>query len=207
MVLIEPTPLPPGATPPVSPAGNPAQEPVVLEDMIAVVRLPALFRKVDRILERMTGSFQLPADSSFTLQDPKPGDGVHEYGLRWTDAKAGLSLFAGMTWGDLGHDPLWEVRLEGGPEVDAAALRSSGMLRMAARRAESRFSEWDRFWHEDQAEAGYLIGASAACTRYLEEQNPDGTAAEYLAGALHALHRSGALSALREAVISGTDVN
>ncbi len=206
--MIEPTPPPPGSAPaPVPAPGTPASEPVVLEDMIAVVRLPTLFRKVDRILERMRSSFSLPEDSSFRLVSERPADGVHEYGMHWRDEKAHLELFAGMAWGALGHDPLWEVRLQAGPPVDPAALRTSGMLRMAARRAESRFSEWDRFWHEDQAEAGYLIGASAACTRFLEEENPDGTAAEYLAGALHALHRSGALEALREAIISGSDIN
>ncbi|MBC8328636.1 MAG: hypothetical protein H8E31_07805 [Planctomycetes bacterium] len=206
--MIEPTPPPPGASPAAAlDPGAPTAEPVVLEDMIAVVRLPALFRKIDAVLERMLSSFSLPEDSSFRLASAKAGDGVHEYGLRWTDAEAHLVLFAGMSWGALGHDPLWEVRLQGGPEVGAAALRASGMLRMAARRAESRFSEWDRFWHEDQAEAGYLVGASAACTRFLEEENPDGTAAEYLSGALHALHRSGALQALREAAISGSDIN
>jgi hypothetical protein len=206
--LIEPTPPPGGDPPPVQPAppsGN--EEPVVLEDMIAVVRLPALFRKLDRVLERMAASFTMPADSPFQAVSSKPADGVHEYGLRWVDPQAGLRLFAGMAWGDLGHDPLWEVRLQAHPDADIASLRSSGMLRMAARRAESRFSEWDRFWHEDQAEPGYLIGASAACTRFLEEANPDAVAAEYLAGALHALHRSGALSALREAFLTGPDAN
>ncbi|RMH05325.1 MAG: hypothetical protein D6702_00620 [Planctomycetota bacterium] len=203
------------ATPPLPNPGSesgagqepPPDEPVVIEDLAAVVRIPSLQRKIRRILDRMLSSFQFPEDSPFRLVSPEPGDGVLEYGLRWRDPESGLSLFAGMSWGDGGHDPLWEVRLEAATGTDPGPLRASGLLRMAARRAESRFSEWDRFWHEDQAEAGFLIGASAACTRFLEETNPDGTAAEYLAGALHALHRSGALDAVRSAVLAPPETN
>lgn len=180
-------------------AGASSDEPVVLEDLVALVRLPGIYRKVDRVLARMRESFRFPEDSPFLLVDEAPGDGVVEYGLRWRDADERLELFAGLSWGDVGHDPLWEVRIQGLEGVDCAALRRGGLLRMAARRAESRFSEWDRFWHEDQGESSYLIGASAACTRFLEEDHPDVVASDYLADALHALHRSGAIHALLEA--------
>ena len=196
--MIEPTPLPPEE--PSSPKqAAPRQDPVVVEDLAAVLRIPSAYRKVDRVLESMRSSFELPDDHPFRPWGDGPGDKVREYGLAWRDADELLQLFAGMSWGDSGHDPLWEVRVEALEALDPNSLREGKLHRLAARRAESRFREWDRFWHEDQTEARFLIGASAACTRFLEETDPDATAAEYLAGALHALHVSGALHALLQA--------
>ncbi len=195
--MIEPVPLPPEP-----PAGEeappPGSEAIVLEDLVAVIRLPGVFRKVERVLERMLASFRLPEDSPFRPWGEGPGDGRLEYGLRWRDTDGLLEVFAGMAWGDQGHDPLWEVRVAALPPVDADRIRRARLHRAAARRAESRFREWDVFWHEDRTEGSFLVGASAACTRFLEENDPDAVAAEYLAGALHALHASGALGALLE---------
>jgi hypothetical protein len=90
------------------------------------------------------------------------------------------------------------VRVEAGSPALAEALRAGNWHRLAARRAESRFSDWDKFWHEDLDSAGPLLGASAAVTRFFEEENSERMAADYLAGAFYALHASGALSALLE---------
>ena len=176
------------------------QDPVVLEDLAAVLRLPGLFRKLDRVLSRMLQSFGEPADFGFGRVTERPTDGVLEYGHRWRDPEDLLAVFAGLTWGDSGHDPLWEVRIEALPRVDPTVVRERDLHRIAARRAESRFREWDRFWYEDTVCPEFLFGASAAGTRFLEETDPDGTAAEYLGGALYALHASGAARGLLEAV-------
>jgi hypothetical protein len=71
---------------------------------------------------------------------------------------------------------------------------------IGARRAGARFSEWDRFWHEEEAASPLLIGASAACTRFLEDEDPERSASDYLGGALYALWASGALDGLLAAV-------
>ncbi|TAH36969.1 MAG: hypothetical protein EYC70_08270 [Planctomycetota bacterium] len=199
--MIEPTPPPPEEE---GSGGSPDQastDPIALEDLAAVVRVPGLYRKIERVLHSMRESFELPDDFPMQLVSEEPGDRVHEYGLYWQDAQRLLRLFAGMTWGASGYDPLWEVRVEAQPPFKPEWLRQSGLHRQAARRAESRFSEWDHFWHEDKTEEAFLVGASAACTRFLEEPDPDATAAEYLAGALHSLCVSGALHALIEAAV------
>lgn len=197
--MIEPAHLPPEEGP-LPAASDPNRDPIVLEDLAAALRLPVLMRKIDRVLARVELSFPFPAEElAFESAPLVPSDGFHEYGLHWRDGGGLLQVFAGMSWGEQGHDPLWEVRVEALPGFDPADIRVSGLHRIAARRAENRFSEWDRFWWEDNREQRYLIGASAACTRFLEEPDPDASAAEYLAGALHSLCRSGALSALLEA--------
>ncbi|HEX9794186.1 MAG TPA: hypothetical protein VGC54_09420 [Planctomycetota bacterium] len=198
--MIEPSPTPPPAGPdPESLRQEGGADPVVLEDLTAVLRLPGLFRKLDKVLAAVTESFQLPEDSPFRPHGDGPGDGVHEYGFYWRDPDQLLQLFAGLSWGEAGHDPLWEVRIEALAALDPEQLRAGGLHRIAARRAEGRFSEWDSFWHEDKTRTSYLIGASAAATRFLEEENPDATAAEYLSGAVYALSASGSLGALLEA--------
>lgn len=197
--MIEPTPLPPESAGPGGSPDQPPADPIALEELAAVVRLPGLYRKIDRVLRGMRDSFELPDDFPLQLVSETPGDAVHEYGLLWRDPQRLLQLFAGMTWGPNGYDPLWEVRIETLPPLQPDWLRERGLHRQAARRAESRFSEWDHFWHEDKTEEAFLVGASAACTRFLEESDPDTTAAEYLAGALHSLFVSGALQALLEA--------
>ena len=81
-------------------------------------------------------------------------------------------------------------------QIDPARVRNGGFHRIAAKRAETRFSDWDRFWHEDDPKSWLLFGASASCTRFFEEEHPDSTAANYLASALYALQSSGALQAV-----------
>lgn len=178
---------------------RPRHEPVMVEDLVALVRLPALFEKLDRVLAMVRSAQVLPEGYPMQLSSEKPADGKLHYGLVWRDDQSGLELFAGLSWGDAGHDPAWEVRVQSSPGLDLAPLRARGLHRLAAKRAESRFSEWDHFWHEDTIDERYLVGASAACTRFLEEEHPDRTATEYLIGALHALHASGALHALIQA--------
>lgn len=197
--MIEPTPLPPEEEEAGAGAERAPSDPIALEDLAAAVRIPGLYRKINRVLARMRESFGTPEDFPMEPVSDTPGDAVQEYGLYWQDRGHLLQLFAGMTWGDSGYDPLWEVRVEALPPLNPDWLRAAGLHRLAARRAESRFSEWDHFWHEDKTEERFLVGASAACTRFLEEQDSDGTAAEYLAGALHSLLVSGALQALVQA--------
>lgn len=170
----------------------------MLEDLAAAVRIPGFFKRLHRVLARAYEIFHLPKDASLNLVSPRPGDGMIEYGFRWVDPQGLLQVFSGMSWGDQGHDPIWEVRVETSSLDLAAVLRAGHWHRLAARRADSRFSEWDRFWQEEEPTSNLLFGASAAATRFLEEEDPEGMAARYLSGALYAMHGSGALSALLE---------
>ena len=192
--MIEPVPQP--SEPPAEDKSAPRTEPVVLEDLAALIRLPMLFEKLDRVLLEVQRQYQPPEGYPFQLLGHRPGDGVREYGLSWADEARTLRVFAGMSWGAEGHDPIWEVRVEALPSLDAERIRSGGFHRIAAKRAETRFSDWDRFWHEDDPKSWLLFGASASCTRFFEEENPDSTAANYLASALYALQSSGALQAV-----------
>jgi hypothetical protein len=198
--VIEPaTPLP-GEPPPAAEAGSAERlEPILLEDLVAAVRLPAFFRKIDAVLDRALAEFDLPSDSPFLRESARPGDGVTEYGLRWSDREGLLRVFLGMSWLEQGHDPAWEVRVEARAESVARALRVRRWHQLCARRAESRFTEWDRFWQEDEPKELILLGASAAVTRFFEDEEPEGSASEYLGGAFYALHASGALHALLQA--------
>jgi hypothetical protein len=196
--VIEPVPLPPSKPEPVAKA--PSTEPVVLEDLAALIRLPTLFQKLNRVLLLMQANHQFAEDFPLQQLSTVPGDGIREYGLSWSDPDRQLRLFAGITWGTEGHDPIWEVRVELLPPLDPAILRQNGLHRIAARRAESRFSDWDRFWHDDDVNSHILMGASASCTRFFEEPHPDATAANYLASALYALQASGSLQALLAAI-------
>lgn len=192
--MIEPVPQP-SEPPPPEPAA-PRTEPIVLEDLAALIRLPSLFEKLERVLLDVQRQYQAPEGYPFQLITPRAGDGVREYGLSWTDPQHLLRVFAGMSWGAEGHDPIWEVRVEALPALDPTRIRAGNFHRIAAKRAETRFSDWDRFWHEDDPKAWLLFGASASCTRFFEEENPDATAANYLASALYALQSSGALQAV-----------
>ncbi len=194
--VIEPSPQPHSEPGPPTPTALPRHEPVVVEDLAAVIRLPALLGKIRRVLAQVLVLDQAPADFPFQLLSKVPGDGIREYGLSWSDRDQLLRVFAGMTWGTEGHDPIWEVRVEVLPPADPASLRARALHQIAARRADSRFSEWDRFWHEEDNKSHILFGASAACTRFFEEEDPDQTATNYLAGALYALRASGALEAV-----------
>lgn len=196
--VIEPSPQLP-AKPQSSPySEQPRTDPIVLEDLVALVRLPGLFTRVAKVLDRARAIFQLPIDSPFMLVDSEPGDGRVDFGYRWMDRNNLLMVFVGMAWGDQSRDPTWEVRVETSNPALAEMLRAGNWHHLAARRAESRFSDWDKFWHEDLAGTGLLLGASAAVTRFFEEENSECLAAEYLAGAFYALHASGALQALLE---------
>lgn len=197
--MIEPAEPPPG-DPPAAPDPSPERlEPLLLEDLVALVRLPTLFRRIAAVIDRALLHFDLPADSPFTLERMQPGDGVSEYGLSWRDPDGRLRLFLGMSWQEQGQDPAWEVRVEASAPAIARRLHAARWPQLCARRAESRFTEWDRFWHEEDPKSRTLLGASAAATRFLEDEEPESSAAEYLGGALYALHASGALHALREA--------
>ncbi|MFQ5749662.1 MAG: hypothetical protein ACE5H3_09425 [Planctomycetota bacterium] len=196
--VIEPVPLP-APEEDASSGPTPSPEPVTLEDLAAAVRIPHLFRKVGRILEGVRASLASHPDLPMQASSDGPGDGVRQFGLTWSDEKGLLTLFAGLSWGEEGHDPLWEVRLEAQAGFDPDLLRRGGLHAIAARRAGTRFTEWDRFWHEDTPGKPLLLGASVAGTRFLEEEDPDATAAEYLSGALYALSASGALGALIQA--------
>lgn len=201
--MIEPaTPLP-GEPPPAPESGIERLEPILLEDLVAVVRLPVFYRKVQAVIERALIEFDLPSDSAFIRESARPGDGIIEYGLSWTDRSGLLRIFLGMSWLEQGHDPAWEVRVEARTESVARALRLRRWHQLCARRAESRFTEWDRFWHEDEPKALILLGASAACTRFFEDEEPEASASEYLGGAFYALHASGALHALLQAARDG----
>jgi hypothetical protein len=197
--VIEPATPPPAETPPAPDAGADRIEPILLEDLAAVVRIPTFLRKVEGVLERALHEFDLPPDSPFVRESPRPGDGVVEYGYAWTDRSRLLRIFLGMSWFEQGHDPAWEVRVEARDERVARTLRLRRWQQLCARRAESRFTEWDRFWHEDEAKALPLLGASAAVTRFFEDDEPEVAAAQYLGGAFYALHASGALLALLQA--------
>jgi hypothetical protein len=198
MGVIEPVP-PPDPAPREPLAKDPLMEPIVLEDLVTVIRLPALFKKLDRILAHVLQLYQFPDDYPFEILSTRASDGIHEYGISWSDKKRLLRIFAGMCWGTEGHDPIWEARVECLSPGGAEPIKQQDLHRMAARRADGRFSEWDRFWSEDESSSEVLIGASAACSRFFEEAKPDQVAAEYLAGALHAMQASGALLALLEA--------
>ena len=203
--VIEPSPQLP-AKPQSSPyAEQPRTDPIVLEDLVALVRLPGLFTRVAKVLDRARAIFQLPIDSPFLLVDSEPGDGRLDFGYRWMDKKNLLIVFVGMTWGDQSRDPTWEVRVETNNLTLAEMLRAGDWHHLAARRAESRFSDWGKFWHEDLAGTGLLLGASAAVTRFFEDENAEGLAAEFLAGAFYALHASGALQALLEVARQNTN--
>ncbi|MCH2101628.1 MAG: hypothetical protein MK209_06870 [Planctomycetes bacterium] len=192
--MIEPVPQP-SDLPPAEVAAL-RTEPVVLEDLAALIRLPSLFEKLDRVMLEVQRQYVPPEDFPFRLLADRPGDGVREYGLSFSDPQRLLRTFAGISWGAEGHDPIWEVRVEALPALDPARVRNGGFHRIAAKRAETRFSDWDRFWHEDNPKSWLLFGASASCTRFFEEDHPDSTAANYLASALYALQSSGALQAL-----------
>lgn len=196
--MIEPVP-PPDPAPQEPVARDPQVEPIVLEDLVTVIRLPALFKKLDRILANVLQLYQFPDDYPFKILSTCASDGIHEYGISWSDEKRLLRIFAGMCWGAEGHDPIWETRVECLSPGSAAPLKQQELHRMAAKRSDGRFSEWDRFWSEDQSGKEILFGASAACSRFFEETKPDQVAAEYLASALHAMQASGALLALLEA--------
>ncbi|KAA3615164.1 MAG: hypothetical protein DWQ01_00120 [Planctomycetota bacterium] len=180
-------------------------EPVVLEDLVAAVRLPHLLGKLQRVLTRCRNSFQFPLDYPMVPLPEGAGEGWVDYGMRWADRYGSLLLFAGLSWGQAGHDPVWEVRLQALPGFSPDSLRQNGLHRAAARMAEGHFQEWDRFWHEDRPGETLLLGCSAAATRFLEEPDPDATAADYLAGALYALFASGALKALVDIVCQGRE--
>lgn len=169
---------------------------MVLEDLVALIRLPGMFARIRRVIDRARLQFALPSDSPFRAMAPTSAQGVTEFGDRWSDDGHHLMLFLGMTWGDQGHDPIWEVRIEATSVPLADALRNGGWTQLAARRAESRFSEWDRFWQEESKGEPLLLGASAAVTRFFEETDAEQTAADYLSGALYSLHASGALDAI-----------
>lgn len=170
---------------------------------MALVRLPTLFRRIEAVIQRALLHFELPPDSPYRLVAERPGDGVVEYGLTWSDAGGRLRVFLGMSWQEQGQDPAWEVRVDAGSRKLARALHAKRWPMLCARRAESRFTEWDRFWHEEDPKSDALLGASAAATRFFEEEEPESAAAEYLGGALYALHASGALHALLEAAGGG----
>ncbi len=170
----------------------------MLEDLAAVTRIPALFQRLTKVLDHARAVFVLPDDALFILVDHQPGDGVVEYGYRFMDKSNLLCVFVGMAWGDQSKDPVWEVRVEAGSPELAEMLRSGNWHRLVARRAESRFSDWGKFWHEDLAGSSLMLGASAAVTRFMEEDNAEHMAAEFMAGAFYALFASGALSALLE---------
>lgn len=197
--MIEPAAPPPGDSPAAPDLAPDRLEPLLLEDFVALVRLPTLYRRMDAVIHRALLHFELPADSPFRLESEKPGDGVVEYGLRWRDARGRLRIFLGMSWLEQGHDPAWEVRVDAGEAAVARVLHAKRWPQLCARRAESRFTEWDRFWHEEDVKSQTLLGASAAATRFLEDEEPEASAAEYLGGAFYALHASGALHALLEA--------
>jgi hypothetical protein len=192
--VIEPTPQPTPEPARAAPKDQP--EPIVLEDLAAVVRLPSLYRKVRRVLDAALHSFRPPSDAPMQPVSSVPGDCVLEYGWSWMDGQGLLRIFLGMSWTEQGHDPIWEVRVEATDLGLAEQVRVTRWHQLAARRAGSRFSEWDRFWHEEDASSLLLIGASAACTRFLEDENPERAAAEYLGAALYAMWASGAIDGL-----------
>jgi hypothetical protein len=196
--VIEPSPQQPSEPQRSAPAAQPQADPIVLEDLAAAVRIPGFFKRLQRVLVRAYETFHLPQDAPLVLMSSEPGDGIVEYGFRWMDRNGLLRLFSGLSWGDQGHDPIWEVRVEATSVDLASHLRAGNWHRLAARRADSRFSEWDRFWQEEDASTALLFGASAAATRFFEEEDPERMAAEYLSGALYSLHASGALQALLE---------
>lgn len=198
--MIEPAPLPQSTqTPPV--VSDKPRDPLALEDLVAAVHLPRLHKKVRGILDRALTSFAPPEDLCVRLVSREPGDGRTGLGLSWRDAGSLLEMFAGLYWGDGRHDPVWEVRVQALPGLSAEKMRKSDLPRLAARRADGRVGDWGYFWHDDK-EATFLLGTSAACTRFLEEEDPDGAAAEFLAAGLHALRASGALAGLVEAAAS-----
>lgn len=200
--MIEPAVPFPGEPPaPPDPASADRLEPLLLEDFVALVRLPTLFRKIEAVVQRALVHYELPPDSPFRLLSEQPSDGIVEYGLSWTDTAGRLRLFMGLSWFEQGHDPAWEVRLDARAPAVARALHARRWPQLCARRAESRFTEWDRFWHEEDSKALTLLGATAAATRFLEDEEPEASAAEYLGGALYALHASGALHALLQAAL------
>jgi hypothetical protein len=169
-----------------------------LEDLVALVRLPGLLLRITKVLDRARAIFTPPTDSPFLLVDSQPGDGLVDFGYRWMDKNNLLMVFVGMSWAKQGCDPVWEVRVETASPAVAEMMRAGNWHHHAASRAESRFSEWGKFWHEDLVGNGILLGASAAVTRFFEEANAECMAAEYLADAFYALFASGALQALLE---------
>ncbi|MDA0667241.1 MAG: hypothetical protein O3A95_03515 [Planctomycetota bacterium] len=175
-----------------------SEDAIVLEDLAAAIRIPSLFRRVRHVLARAFSIYHLPDDSPFQLTSANPGNGEVDFGFRWMDPQGLLQIFLGMCWGEEGHDPIWEVRVEATSVDLAAHLRTQHWHRLAARRADSRFSEWDRFWQEEEPTTTLLFGASAAVTRFFEEEYPERKAADYLAGALYALYASGAVTAILE---------
>ncbi len=199
--MIEPSPELPSEPQRIVASGS-QPDPIVLEDLVALIRLPGVFQRLRRVLDRTRLQFALPSDSPFRPLEGAASQGVLEYGDHWTDRCQLLRLFVGMSWGDQGHDPIWEVRVEANTVELADRLRLGNWHQLAARRAEARFSEWDRFWHEDAKGNRLLLGASAAATRFLEENDPEQTAADYLSGALYSLHASGALEALLAVALS-----
>jgi len=196
--VIEPSPQKASA-PQRSTSANPlGADAIVLEDLAAIMRVPDFLRRVRRVLDRAFAVYRLPDDAPLNLISNTPGDGMLDFGFRWSDRQGLMQVFLGMSWGELGHDPIWEVRVEANSVDLANHLRAGNWHRLAARRADSRFSEWDRFWQEDEPTSVLLFGASAAATRFFEEEEPERMAADYLAGALYSLFASGAVPAILE---------
>jgi hypothetical protein len=196
--VIEPSPQLPANPQRSACSEQPRTDPIVLEDLVALVRLPGLLARVGKVLDRARAIYTPPIDSPLLLVDARPGDGLQDYGYRWMDKNNLLMVFMGMSWAKQGCDPIWEVRVETANPAIAEMMRAGNWHHHGARRAESRFSDWGKFWHEDLAGNGVLLGASAAVTRFFEEENAECMAAEYLAGAFYALFASGALQALLE---------
>lgn len=170
----------------------------MLEDLAAIMRIPDFLRRVRRVLDRAFAIYQPPDGTPLTLVSSSPGDGVVDFGFRWSDPQSLIQVFLGLSWGELGHDPIWEVRVEANSADLANHLRAGNWHRLAARRADSRFNEWDRFWQEDEPTSCLLFGASAAATRFFEEEDPERMAADYLAAALYSLIATGAVPAILE---------
>lgn len=205
--MIEPSPQKTSEPQRPSPAKSLSEDAIVLEDLAAAMRIPSFFRRVRRVLARAFSVYHLPEDSPFQLVSTTPGHGEVDLGFRWMDSQGFVQIFLGMTWGEQGQDPIWEARVDANSTDLASHLRAHHWHRLAARRADSRFSQRGRFWLEDEPTTATLFGTSAAVTRFFEEENPERMAADYLAGALYALHASGAVTAIlevaREAVGGG----
>ncbi len=174
-------------------------DPLLIEDLASLIRLPIVAPKIEKIVRMAQAAFDPPDDYPLQPVEDVPSWKPNELGINWADPDSLIKIFCGLHWGMRGQDPMWEVRLETIPPLLPDSFRLGGLNRIAAKRAESRFREWDRFWHEEGPGNPVLLGASAPCTRFFEQDNPDCSAAEYLGGALHALQVSGAILALLDA--------
>ena len=102
--MIEPVEPDPETAEAVKPA-SPRTDPILLEDLASLVRIPILVPKVEQVLRMARAAFNPPEDYPLQPGAETPSLRPTEFGVDWTDADRLLRIFCGLHWGMKGHDP------------------------------------------------------------------------------------------------------